>query len=133
MERELSGYDVVALADKGRNIWNASLGKIDVKGGDTDSKRVFYTSLYRVFERPVCISEDGRYFSAFDHRVHNDYGLPFYTDDWIWDTYRAAHPLRVLIDQIRSWTSFGPICVWQNRWERCGCLLSRKLQEILDE
>ena len=99
MERELSGYDVVALADKGRNIWNASLGKIDVKGGDTDSKRVFYTSLYRVFERPVCISEDGRYFSAFDHRVHNDYGLPFYTDDWIWDTYRAAHPLRVLIDQ----------------------------------
>ena len=31
MERELSGYDVVALADKGRNIWNASLGKIDVK------------------------------------------------------------------------------------------------------
>lgn len=44
MERELSGYDVVALADKGRNIWNASLGKIDVKGGDTDSKRVFYTS-----------------------------------------------------------------------------------------
>ena len=24
-------------------------------------------------------------------------GKPFYTDDWIWDTYRAAHPLRALI------------------------------------
>src|SRR5690606_32259347 len=22
-----------------------------------------------------------------------------YTDDWIWDTYRATHPLRVLIDE----------------------------------
>ena len=42
------------------------------------------------------MSEDGRYFSAFDGQVHNDNGTPFYTDDWIWDTYRAAHPLRTL-------------------------------------
>jgi predicted alpha-1,2-mannosidase len=46
----------------------------------------------------VCISEGGRYFSAFDGKVHDDEGTPFYTDDWIWDTYRAAHPLRILID-----------------------------------
>ena len=26
----------------------------------------------------------------------------FYTDDWIWDTYRATHPLRVLIDNERE-------------------------------
>ena len=44
------------------------------------------------------ISEDGRYFSAFDVWVHDDGGIPFYTDDWIWDSYRAAHPLRILID-----------------------------------
>ena len=30
--------------------------------------------------------------------MHDDNGQPFYTDDWIWDTYRATHPLRVLID-----------------------------------
>ncbi|RAZ18580.1 glycoside hydrolase family 92 protein, partial [Klebsiella oxytoca] len=53
----------------------------------------------RTFERPICMSEDGRYFSAFDGKVHEDNGTPFYTDDWIWDTYRAAHPLRTLIDQ----------------------------------
>ena len=40
-----------------------------------------------------------RYFSAFDGKVHEDNGEPFYTDDWIWDTYRAAHPLRLLIDE----------------------------------
>ena len=45
------------------------------------------------------MSEGGRYFSAFDGKVHEDNGTPFYTDDWIWDTYRAAHPLRTLIDQ----------------------------------
>ncbi|MFA5650874.1 MAG: glycoside hydrolase family 92 protein, partial [Proteiniphilum sp.] len=83
---------------KGREVWNEALGKIDVKGGSDDDQAVFYTSLYRTYERPVCISEDGRYFSAFDGKVHPDDGTPFYTDDWIWDTYRATHPLRVLIE-----------------------------------
>lgn len=96
--REIAGFDVKAVAAKGREVWNEALGKIDVKGGSDDDQAVFYTSLYRTYERPVCISEDGRYFSAFDGKVHQDDGTPFYTDDWIWDTYRATHPLRVLIE-----------------------------------
>jgi predicted alpha-1,2-mannosidase len=63
-----------------------------------NDKAVFYTSLYRTYERPVNITEDGRYFSAFDGKVHDSNGIPFFTDDWIWDTYRAAHPLRVMIE-----------------------------------
>ena len=47
----------------------------------------------------MCISEDGRYYSAFDGTVHDDEGTPFYTDDWIWDTYRATHPLRCLTEK----------------------------------
>lgn len=96
--REQTDYDVKKLAAKGREIWNEALGKIEVEGESDINKSVFYTSLYRCFERPVCISEGGKYFSAFDGKVHEDNGSPFYTDDWIWDTYRAAHPLRVLID-----------------------------------
>ena len=98
LNREIADFNLSAVAEKGRKIWNEALGKIQVNGGSYDDKVVFYTSLYRVYERPVCISEDGRYFSAFDGKVHNDEGVPFFTDDWIWDTYRAAHPLRVLID-----------------------------------
>lgn len=48
------------------------------------------------------MSEDGHYYSAFDGKIHEDGGRPFYTDDWIWDTYRATHPLRVLIDNERE-------------------------------
>ncbi len=99
MQRELPDFDVQALAERGRKIWNQALSHIAVGGGEEKDKQVLYTSLYRVFERPVCISEDGRYFSAFDGKVHEDAGEPFYTDDWIWDTYRAAHPLRILIDE----------------------------------
>jgi len=101
LQRELD-YNLQALAEKGRQIWDKALSDIQVEGGSDTDKQILYTSLYRIFERPVCISEGGRYFSAFDGKVHEDNGEPFYTDDWIWDTYRATHPLRVLIDNERE-------------------------------
>ncbi len=97
-KREVEGKTVLALQSKARQIWNDALNKIEVHGGEHQDKTVFYTSLYRTYERPVCLSEDGRYYSAFDNSIHEDNGRPFYTDDWIWDSYRAHHPLRVLID-----------------------------------
>ena len=97
LEREIKGFDVDAIAKVARDAWNEALGKIEIKGGTDDDKQVFYTSLYRCFERPVCISEDGRYYSAYDGKVHDHEGSPFYVDDWIWDTYRGAHPLRSLL------------------------------------
>ena len=100
LKRDMNTYDWKQVAQKGRDIWNKTLGKIEVKGACDDDKTVFYTSLYRTYERMINISEDGRYFSAFDGDgvVHGDDGIPFYTDDWIWDTYRATHPLRILIE-----------------------------------
>jgi predicted alpha-1,2-mannosidase len=98
MDREIPDYDLKTLQENGRKIWNESLGKIAVTGGSDTEKTIFYSSFYRTFERPVCISEDGRYYSAFDGTVHDDNGIPFFTDDWIWDAYRAHHPLRILVD-----------------------------------
>ncbi len=98
LKREINDYDLESIALKGRNIWNDKLSRIEVDGSDEDAKTVFYTSLYRTYERMVCLSEDGRYFSAFDGEIHEDNGIRFYTDDWIWDTYRATHPLRVIIE-----------------------------------
>ena len=102
LEREIAAYDVDVVAKIARNDWNDALGKIQAQGGTEDDKVVFYTSLYRCYERPVNLSEDGRYYSAFDGKIHEDGGRPFYTDDWIWDTYRATHPLRILIDNERE-------------------------------
>lgn len=102
LEREINTYNVETIAEAGRTIWNEALGKISVESGAEEDMIVFYTSLYRCFERPVCLSEDGHYYSAFDGNIHADEGRPFYTDDWIWDTYRATHPLRILIDPKRE-------------------------------
>lgn len=102
LEREVAGKSFEEISDTGRGIWNKELSKIVIDGGTYDDKVIFYTSLYRCFERPVSLSEDGRYFSGFDGKVHDDFGRPFYTDDWIWDSYRAHHPLRILIDSERE-------------------------------
>ena len=77
LQREIAAYDVDVVAKAGQNAWNQALDKIQVEGGTEDDKTVFYTSLYRCFERPVCISEDGRYYSAYDGKVHEDGGRPF--------------------------------------------------------
>lgn len=98
LQREIADYNLQTVAQKGCDLWNKTLGKIQVTGIDEDAKVVFYTSLYRTYERMICISEDGYYFSAYDGKVHSDNGIPFYTDDWIWDTYRATHPLRIIIE-----------------------------------
>lgn len=96
--REIKDFKIQKVIDSGRRIWNDELSKIEVTGGTENDRHVFYTSLYRCLERPVNISEDGRYYSVYDNKVHADGGYDYYTDDWIWDSYRAAHPLRILTD-----------------------------------
>jgi predicted alpha-1,2-mannosidase len=44
------------------------------------------------------ITEGGRYFSGYDHQVHNADGHDFYVDDGLWDTFRSEHPLQILLD-----------------------------------
>lgn len=92
-----------------RTDWNVALQKIVVEGGTEKQRRIFYTSLYRSLLRMTDITEDGRYFSGYDHQVHDADGHDFYVDDGMWDTYRSLHPLQLLIepeaeqDAIRSY------------------------------
>ncbi len=100
------GFDKIKSAAKDR--WNKVLGQIKIEGGTDAQRRVFYTSLYRCYERMINITEDGRYYSSFDHQVHED-ARPFYVDNWIWDTFRALEPLHLLLnptmeaDQLQSY------------------------------
>jgi predicted alpha-1,2-mannosidase len=98
LDNDIPDWNFELLKDKGRIKWNSALGKIAVKGGTKDQQTAFYTALYRTYERMVNISENGRYYSGFDNAVHNDNDTSFYNDDWMWDTYRASHPLHAMIN-----------------------------------
>jgi predicted alpha-1,2-mannosidase len=97
LQEEIPAWDFDKIKRAARDRWNEVLGQIQVEGGTPEQKRVFYTSLYRCYERMVCITEDGQYYSAFDHQVHRD-TRPFYVDNWLWDTYRALEPLQTLLN-----------------------------------
>ena len=96
-DKELAEKNFMELIIEGKKVWEETVGQIKVEGGTTAQKRTFYTSLYRTYERMVDINEYGQYYSGYDGRVHKS-DRPFYVDDWIWDTYLAAHPLRTIVD-----------------------------------
>ncbi|HBE39739.1 MAG TPA: alpha-mannosidase, partial [Bacteroidales bacterium] len=102
LTREMNGKTFEKISDESYRIWKDALGKIYATGGTERQLRIFYTSLYRGFERMVNISEYGRYFSGYDKQVHNDNGRPFYVDDWLWDTFRSHHPLLYIIEPERQ-------------------------------
>ncbi|MBR5661926.1 MAG: glycoside hydrolase family 92 protein [Bacteroidales bacterium] len=95
--REIPGIGLGEVRERARDSWKAALGKIEVKGGSERDLRLFYSSLYRCYERMVEASEYGRYFSPYDHKVHED-ARPFYNDNWIWDTHVALEPLMTILD-----------------------------------
>lgn len=90
-----SGFDLLQPA--GEAAWAKVMQQIRVQGGTEAQKRSFYTALYRCYERMVDITEDGRYYSGFDKKIHTT-TRPFYVDDWTWDTYLAHHPLRAILN-----------------------------------
>lgn len=131
LQEEIPAWDFESVKRHARDRWNEVLGQIQVTGGTPEQRRVFYTSLYRCYERMVCITEDGQYYSAFDHQVHQD-ARPFYVDNWLWDTYRALEPLQTLLnpemeaDKLQSYVRMYQ----QSGWMPCFAVLWGNFQAM---
>ncbi len=97
LQNEIPAWDFETLKQNAQKYWAEVLGQIQVEGGTEAQKRTFYSALYRTYERMNNITEDGKYYSNYDGKIHED-AQNFYIDDWIWDTYLAHHPLRALLD-----------------------------------
>ena len=50
-EAEAAGRDFEAVQAQAQKIWDDQLGKFIVEGNTEDRKTVFYTALYRAFQR----------------------------------------------------------------------------------
>lgn len=108
LQKEIPEWNFQKTKKAAENAWEKVLSQIQVKGGTDAQKRVFYTALYRGYERMVDINEYGKYYSAYDHKVHES-DQPFFVDNWLWDTYIALEPLYTILnpqmqrDKIRSY------------------------------
>lgn len=102
LERDIRGKSFDEIKASTRDLWNRVLERVDTTGGTERQRTIFYTALWRSLGRMTDITEDGHYFSGYDHAVHETEGHDFYVDDGLWDTFRSLHPLQLLIDGHRQ-------------------------------
>jgi predicted alpha-1,2-mannosidase len=93
LDAEMPGWNFDGIRDALRATWNAKLGIASLQGASDDQRRIFYTGLYHALLYPKLFSEHGRYYSAFDDKVHNGTSYTAYS---IWDTFRAQNSLLTL-------------------------------------
>ena len=81
--------------------WDRELGKLDAQG-TPDQLRMLYTSLYHTMINPSVYDDvDGAY-RGLDGGIHRAEGWDNYTVFSLWDTYRAEHPLLLLMHPGRA-------------------------------
>ena len=81
------------VAAQSRQKWERLFERVQIEAPD-DVKTIFYTGLYHSLLYPRQVDEGGRYYSAFDDKLHNGTRYNCYS---LWDTYRAEHPWLTLI------------------------------------
>lgn len=112
-------YEYVAKAD---SIWDAHLGKIEVKG-DPDKMKTFYTAFYHTLLQPNTFSDFNGDWMAPDYSVARlNEGDTQFTTFSLWDTYRAAHPLYTILapeltrdfvnSMLRHYDYYGYLPIW---------------------
>ena len=105
--------------EKVKDSWNHYLSKVQLEGASKDELQIYYTALFHTLQFPRETSEHGKYFSAFDSKIHEGVS---YNDYSLWDTFRAEHPWLQLIapervnDMIQSLVQMYQEGGWLPKW-----------------
>lgn len=100
---EIKDWDFGLTQQQAEKAWNQELNKITVQGNEADKVK-FYTALYHTKQTPRLFSDvDGSYPGfAENDQIQKTNGFDYYCDFSLWDTFRAAMPLHVLLQPERS-------------------------------
>lgn len=107
--RKITGNNFEKIRKQAAFNWENILSKIDIEG-TPEWKKLFYTSLYRVFLSPTITSSwDGKYCGT-DGNIYNNENFNYYSSWSLWDTYRTKFPLLTLLDPIRMKDIVNSLC-----------------------
>ena len=81
---EITNWDLDVVRLKAKNEWDKLLGQVKIEGGSEESKKIFYSSFYRIFLQPTDYTGENPLWIS-DKPYYGDYHA-------IWDTYRVTHP-----------------------------------------
>ncbi len=93
----IAGKSFSTLRKEAAKAWSRVLGLVDVKGSTLEQRKLFYTSLYRVYLSPFDATFSGMY-RGTDGLVRTASDWTFMSGWSMWDTYRAKFPIITLLD-----------------------------------
>jgi len=93
LDAEMPSWNFESLRRALKATWNQKLGIAAIEGATPAQRHIFYSGLYHALLYPKLFSEHGRYYSAFDDKVHEGASYTAYS---IWDTFRAENSLLTL-------------------------------------
>lgn len=105
LRAEIPSWDFDGTRSRLADIWETHLGKIRVEGGSDIDKVKFYSALYRCSFLPRATNDvDGSYpsFAGGKEMKKAAPGHHYYDDFSLWDTYRALHPLLLILEPEKS-------------------------------
>ena len=101
LRAETAGKDFAQIRAEAAENWDRELGKVRGEGSP-DQLKMLYTSLYHTLINPSLYCDvDGSY-RGLDGGIHQADGWNNYTVFSLWDTYRAQHPLLLLLNPVRA-------------------------------
>jgi len=94
LQSEIGTDNFETIRNKGRAIWNKTLGTIVAEGGTEDQLRTFYSCLYRTLFFPNKLYELDRSGNPVHWSPYNGEVLPgrMFAGTGFWDTFRALYP-----------------------------------------
>ena len=133
LEAECPDFDFEKVKAATQEKWRRQLAKIEVEGGSTNQKTIFYTALYHTMIAPNLWNDvDGRY-RGRDNRIHDNPGHEVYTVFSLWDTHRALHPLHTILEPkrtgsfiqtfLRQYEQSGLLPVWELAANETNCMI----------
>ncbi|GAA3195990.1 MULTISPECIES: GH92 family glycosyl hydrolase [Streptomyces] len=118
------GQSFEQTAGKTRAQWNRKLNRVTLHGATADQQAIFSTSMYHALQYPSENSEHGRYYSAYDDKVHSGTS---YTGYSLWDTFRAENAFLTLFaperidgmvtSMLQDYREGGWLPMWKNLTE----------------
>jgi predicted alpha-1,2-mannosidase len=90
---EIPDWNFDAVRARLHATWAEKLSRLEIDGATASERTRLYTALYHALLYPREFSEYGRYYSAYDDRLHNGESYTAYS---IWDTFRAENSLLTL-------------------------------------
>ncbi|MBI1289251.1 MAG: glycoside hydrolase family 92 protein [Flavobacteriales bacterium] len=142
LDEEVANKSFDEVRAEAEQLWETELSKIDIEASP-ETKTVFYTGMYHLMIAPSLLSDVNGEFRNPNGKLEKAEGYHRYSTFSLWDTYRAAHSLFILLkpdvvdDFVRSMLSHydyrGKLPIWELEANETYCMIGNHSIPVISE